>query len=378
MRTDQMKKAICAGHICLDLTPVTDVEKEYGNIAEYLTPGSLVPVKQADIHVGGSVGNTGAAMAKLGAQVTLMGKTGNDEFGQLLLKRISGEADCSGMIISDQTSTSYSVILAVPGIDRIILHNSGANDTFSMKDLDFEAIRKVNLFHFGYPTLMKKFYENDGIELVRMLQAVKDCGTATSVDMALTSEDSEAGRADWSKIIKESVPYVDFFMPSAEELAFFIDRPRYSEWKRRADGKDIASVLTKDEVAPMAEKLLSWGAKVVLIKCGSAGMYLRTGDQAAISRIGGGLGNVMSGWHDVEHFELCYKPRRILSGTGAGDTSIAAFLCAVLEGYSWEEAVKLAAATGAVCVEEYDALSGIKPFSVLQNMIAGGWEKAGR
>lgn len=375
MGTHRRKQVICAGHICLDITPAVATEEKYDDISEYLSPGSLVPVREAEIHIGGSVGNTGSAMRKLGADVRMMGKVGDDEFGKLITGRIGDGGDCSELITTKGVPTSYSVILAVPGIDRVILHNSGANDTFAMSDIDLDVVKDACLFHFGYPTLMKEFYQNDGRDLVRMFRAVKKLGTATSADMALISEDSAAARADWETIIRKAVRYIDIFAPSAEELAFLIDRPRYYEWKRKADGRDVTTVISEKDIHPLAEKLLGWGAKVILIKCGAAGLYLRTAEKENLRRIGGDLGEYMTEWADIEHFELCYKPRRVVSGTGAGDTCIAAFLCAVLEGCSWMEAVQLAAATGASCVEEYDTLSGIKPFAVLRDKIARGWEK---
>lgn len=64
-----------------------------------------------------------------------------------------------------------------------------------------------------------------------------------------------------------------------------------------------------------------------------------------------------------------------MSGTGAGDTSIAAFLTAMLGGYTIEECMQLSTATGASCVTEYDALSGLKSFSELQKKIEEGWVK---
>ena len=80
-------------------------------------------------------------------------------------------------------------------------------------------------------------------------------------------------------------------------------------------------------------------------------------------------------WADKEGFEKSYIPERVLSGTGAGDTSIAAFLTAMLGGYTIEECMQLSTATGASCVTEYDALSGLKSFSELQKKIEEGWVK---
>ena len=80
-------------------------------------------------------------------------------------------------------------------------------------------------------------------------------------------------------------------------------------------------------------------------------------------------------WSEKEIFEKSYVPDRVRSGTGAGDSSIAAFLTAMLEGCEPEEALHLVAATGACCVTEYDALGGLKPFDELRAKIAAGWAK---
>ena len=70
-----------------------------------------------------------------------------------------------------------------------------------------------------------------------------------------------------------------------------------------------------------------------------------------------------------------FKAEKVLSGTGAGDTTIAAFLMAVLDGYSWQDTLHLAVGTGALCVGTYDALSGILPLSEVKKKIDQGWEK---
>ncbi|MBP5725741.1 MAG: carbohydrate kinase family protein, partial [Clostridia bacterium] len=64
----------------------------------------------------------------------------------------------------------------------------------------------------------------------------------------------------------------------------------------------------------------------------------------------------------------------VRSGTGAGDTSIAAFLTAVLMGKAPAECTALAAAEGACCVTAYDALSGLRPIPELESRIRAGWK----
>ena len=53
------------------------------------------------------------------------------------------------MIVSPDSGTSYSVVIAPPGTDRIFLHNPGANNTFRARDLDFAKIARADFFHFG-------------------------------------------------------------------------------------------------------------------------------------------------------------------------------------------------------------------------------------
>ena len=372
------KKVIAAGHICLDITPVFP-EKKVNQLDDILSPGKLIQMGEADVHTGGAVANTGLGMKILGADVTLMGKIGNDPFGDMVLNILKQYDAESGMIVSDTESTSYSVILAVPGIDRIFLHNPGANHTFYASDIPKEALEETALFHFGYPPLMRSMYEADGEELVKLMKRAKEAGAATSLDMAAVDPDSEAGRADWEKILERVIPYVDFFVPSVEELCYMLDRSRYEEWQERAAGRDITEILDiKKDVKPLADQCMSLGAKVLLIKCGAPGMYYRTAGRMEIMKIGSRTELNLADWSDKEGFEKSYIPEKILSGTGAGDTSIAAFLTAMLEGYSIEKAMQLASGTGASCVAAYDALSGLKTLEELECKINAGWQKKER
>lgn len=368
------KKIIAAGHICLDITPVFPDQK-VENIGDIMVPGKLIQMGGADVHTGGSVANTGLAMKILGADVTLMGKIGADEFGGMVQNILHRYGADGGMIVSEEESTSYSVVIAVPGIDRIFLHNPGANNSFGSEDIDDAEAAKADLFHFGYPPLMRKMYQKGGRQMAEMFRWMKERQVVTSLDLAAVDAKSEAGKADWNDILSRTLPYVDFFVPSVEELCFMLDRDRYETWSARAAGRDITEVITLEEVKPLAERAVSMGAKVILIKCGAPGIYYRTAEKEQMEPVCNRLGLDLNEWASKEGFERSFVPDQILSGTGAGDTSIAAFLVSALEGYSLQEAVQMAAATGACCVESYDALSGLKPLVVLQEKINKGWAK---
>lgn len=371
------KKIIAAGHICLDITPVfPQKQKTERLLADVLTPGRLLHMEEADVHTGGSVANTGLAMKLLGADVSLMGKVGGDAFGNIILEMLRQYGAEKGMIVSEKESTSYSIVLAVPGIDRIFLHHPGTNDSFRTGDIPPKAVEEAALLHFGYPPLMKAMYEKDGEELVELMVWAKACGAATSLDFAAIDPDCAAGSADWMKILERVIPYVDFLLPSAEELCYMIDRERFMEWKKRADGRDVTEILDiENDIEPLAKKCMDMGAKTLVIKCGAAGMYYETADAETMRRTGEKAGLDADGWAKKKGFEKSYVPKRIASGTGAGDTSIAAFLVSMLEGCTLEECMKLAAATGACCVASYDALGGLKPLAALRTMIADGWKK---
>lgn len=370
-----MIKAIAAGHICIDFTPPFECEK-CSRIDELFAPGKLLKVGPAFFHPGGAVVNTGLAMKILGADVTLMGKVGNDAFGKMILNILRGYGANEWIITDAKSSTSYTVVIAVPGIDRIFLHNPGANDTFSADDIDYSACGDSSLFHFGYPPLMKKMYESEGRELTEIFRKTKSKGCITSLDMAAIDEASDAAKADWIKILSDTLPYVDFFMPSIEETCFMLDKKKYCELQEKASGKDVTKIISlKNDVAPLAESLLGMGCKLVLIKCGSAGFYYKTADRKAFAELKERIGLEFSGFAGKEGFERSFVPDAVVSGTGAGDTTIAAFLAAVIRGFSFEKCIALASATGACCVASLDALDGLKSFEELEAKISGGWRK---
>lgn len=369
------KKAVVAGHICLDITPVfpIDINKAIGDL---LVPGKLLNVQGAEVSTGGAVANTGLAMKILGADVSLAAKVGKDAFGDIVLGLLRKYGADQDMIVSPEVGTSYTVVIAVPGSDRIFLHDPGANDTFTGADISDDILKGAALLHFGYPPLMRSMYTNDGEELVSLFRRAKGFGVATSLDMAAVDSASDAGKVDWRRVLERVLPYTDIFAPSIEEIIYMTDRSKYEKLQSRAAGKDITLQLSVEEdVKPIADTLTEMGAKIILLKCGVAGMYLQTSGTARLANVGSKVSLDVATWANKRIFEPSYKPEKVLSATGAGDTSIAAFLAALLEDRKPEECIQLAAATGAYCVTAYDALGGLKSFDELSAKISSGWEK---
>ena len=363
-----MGKVIAAGHICLDLTPVFPAGHSYDRLSEVLVPGRLIRMDAVSVHAGGSVANTGLALKLLGNDVVLLGKVGNDAFGGMI-QRMLAEYGAGGLIRDESGSTSYTFVLAVPGVDRIFLHNPGANDTFSSSDIPEEALYDAQLFHFGYPPLMKRMYEENGAELKRLLSRVKSHGVATSLDLAAVDPQSDAGRADWQAILACVLPDVDFFVPSFEELCWMLDRPCFESLAARG-----GNMTEQEGILPLADglaqKCLRMGCGAVLVKCGLSGMAWRTGNRERLTRVGGKLKLNADLWEDRAGRQRCYRAETVRDATGAGDVSIAAYLSALMNGEAPADCARLAAAEGAASVSGYDPLSGILPLDELKKRIA--------
>lgn len=117
------------------------------------------------------------------------------------------------------------------------------------------------------------------------------------------------------------------------------------------------------------------GGRSLIIKCGAAGFYCRTGSRETLSGVAEALGRDVSDLAGRSRFERSYVPAKVVSGTGAGDTTIAAFIASMLSGYSFDDCLHLAAATGASCVEAIDALGALLPLDKQLERIASGLQK---
>ncbi len=367
-----MFDAVCAGHICIDLTP--DIPARENGIADIFVGGKLTNVGGLKLSTGGSVSNTGIALNRLGINTPLIGKIGDDMLGRAIKDMVmeqGGNADYLKMAPGEDSS--YSIVLAIPGVDRIFLHNPGTNDTFGVDDIDFKLISNARLLHFGYPTLMKGFFTNNGVNLYKMLRRAKATGASTSLDMSLPDPSSESGKADWVSILTDCLPLTDIFMPSIEEIIFMIDRQKYADLK--AKDSDILKNIQIDYISELGERIISMGCKIVVLKCGTLGYYVKTAALPQLEQMGRALPKNAVQWADRELFSGIYKVTDFKSATGAGDTSIAGFLAAFLGGFQPEEAINLACATGAICVTSFGAVDAVIPLDRIREKIDAGWEK---
>ena len=357
---------VVAGHICLDLTPKFRGQAA-GSLSDILAPGALVVVDECVVSTGGTVPNTGLALVKLGVDALLMGKVGEDAFGAMVVEKLAEYGRGDGIVRVPGEHTSYTVIVAPPGIDRMFLHHPGANDTFDHADINYGAVAEARVFHLGYPPLLRRTYEDGGETLAAMFEEAKNRGATTSLDMTMPDPNAASGRADWEAILRRALPHVDLFLPSAEEVLYCLDRPLFFELRARAEAEEstLTDLIPAARCGIMAERLIDWGAGVVMLKAGHRGIYLRTADSGRLGDVGRAAPGDVSQWAGRELWAPPYRVERVASATGAGDCAVAGFLSAFLEGESPERALRVAAAAGAENVTAHDAISGLSSYSEL-------------
>ncbi len=147
-----MFDAVIAGHICLDIHPDLSGENR-DPFDRIFLPGRLIAAGPAAFSTGGAVSNTGLALNKLGIATHMVGKVGNDLFGQAVRQILASHDDslAAGLITDATLSTSYSIIIDYPGVDRIFLHHPGANDSFQATDVPNRIAGKCPPIPFWVP-----------------------------------------------------------------------------------------------------------------------------------------------------------------------------------------------------------------------------------
>ncbi len=363
-----MKKITVAGHICVDVIPKMESSTS-------LDPGVLVHVGEAAFATGGAVSNTGLALHKLGLPVRLVGKIGSDFFGGIvsdLLKQAGAELD---LVVSDIDPTSYSIVLNRPDMDRTFLHCPGANDTFGARDIDPGKLRDADIFHFGYPPLMRAIYADNGEGLAGLLQALCKQGTVTSLDMARPDPDSDAGKVDWAGFLDLVLEHTGVFLPSVDELLFMIDRDNFA---RLEQGATLAQLGGMEFLAKLADRLMDKGVSIVVIKLGADGLFMAcTRDEERLSPLAKRLGIESAAWLGRSLYAPCFTAE-LAGTTGAGDCTIAGFLAGLAHGLDPKMTMKTATGTGAFSVEHADATSGIPGWQTLIKRINDGWQQQER
>ena len=346
MVKDTRYDVVVAGYTCIDLTP----EFRKGNkasLTEILRPGQLTEIEGISFLPGGVVPNTGMALKKFNKSVYLNGLVGDDFMGSALSEWLGRYGIEEGIQVTGKEGTGFSIVFAPPGVDRIFMEAIACNKIFDTVHINYEVVSRSRVFHFGYPPLLERFYKDQGRQLVEMFTEVQRSGVVTSLDFSLPDPDSESSQLNWQGILSQVLPLVDICAPSLEEALLMLMPEEYARIRSGSDQHNIIDQIPTTLVRKMGRKFLSFGVQILLIKAAKRGAYLLCGD---ISSLNQKLGYTLDE-EKWSHSELwCdawpVEEARVKNAIGAGDTAIAAFLSAILDGKGPRESIKYASLAG--------------------------------
>ncbi len=294
---------------CLGILVADIITKPVDKIPQ---KGFVELVDKIELHTGGCAVNTGKALQILGAETAVLGKIGDDIFGDFLLNDLRAYGlDISGVIKDDKTPTSSTTVLSSSDGERSFLHLIGANAVYNISDVRWDIIEKSKILHIGGFFVLPAL---DGKPAADMLKKAKDMGKITSLDTVYDA------KGNWYDLLKEPLPYVDYFLPSYEEA-------------RLSSGED--------EPERIADFFLDKGVGCVAIKLGEKGSYVSDGSFKKLFPA-----------HKVD----------VVESTGAGDAYVAGFLMGVLKEWDIEKTALFANTVGTMSVMAVGASGGIKSY----------------
>jgi len=299
------RRVLCVGEMVADLVayPVDTVElnTDYHKMERL----SILP--------GGDSHNNAVNMARLGNEVTYIGRVGRDMLGKICVDSLkANHVNTEHIVYSKTADQSACLILLSKNRKRTLYQMFKVSEEFCFEDIDLSVLDKVDMIQIGGTFHMQKF---DGEGAAELLKLAKEKQIVTSMDVSMDKLER------WGELIEICYPYLDYFMPSIEQAV---------------------ELTHKKTLREMAEYLLLKGVKNVIIKAGDKGSYfLNTSEE------------ILCG---------CYQVK-VEDATGAGDAFVAGFLTALGKGFSNEQCMLFATACAAQAVQKVGATTGIGSFN---------------
>lgn len=286
----EMGRIVVVGEINMDLH-LFDVHR---------SPGEVLLV--ADHYLaepGGKGANVARAIARLGMDVLLVGRVGDDEFGRDCLQAIADDGvDTTGVVITADTPTGFVAIELDQGRHRSLLLTPGANDSLTWDDV----VPHVSDLTTGDIVVAQAEVPRNTLR--RLARHVVEVGAALFLDP--TPPD---------RVTTEIISWADVITPNRIEAAALVGR---------SDTSTIWPTLA-------ARELLEAGAQRVLLKLGEAGAILADDGRMV----------------EVPTIEV--EP---VDETGAGDVFVATLAVARAEGRDWPAATRLANIASALSLSQ--------------------------
>ena len=209
--------------------------------------GETIEAPSFDMGFGGKGANQAVALAKLGCEVLMITKVGDDMFGQGVKKNFTDLGmDTRYVEAVPGTSNGVAPIFVDPEANNSILIVKGANNALSPEDVDraAEDLKRCDLIVLQLE-----------IPLATVYHAI-EWGAKNGVPVLLNP--APAAKLDFDRVRQ-----VEFFVPNETELELITKMP----------------VSTLDEARAAARKLVKDGVRNVIVTLGSKGSLLVTADR---------------------------------------------------------------------------------------------------
>ena len=283
------------------------------NIDNFPEVGKEVLAQQMTLTLGSSSAIFASNISSLGARVAFLGKIGNDEFGDVVLRDLKKKnVDVSMIQIVDELSTGATIVLSVKE-DRANITYPGAMDHLTINDISRDDLSKAKHIHFS-SYFMQPGFRGD---LGKLFRLCKELGLTTSFDMQWDPYEK------WDLNIEDVLPYVDLFFPNEKELLLLTGKSNIRE----------------------AIDSIKKHIKILAIKRGNQGSAVFYENNLK----------------DMPPF----LNEKVIDTTGAGDSYNAGFIFKYINGYNITECQKFGNLMGAVSTT---AAGGVKAFESYENV----------
>jgi ribokinase len=302
-----MKKLCVVGSLNMDL--VTYVE-------DFPKPGETIRGKSYMTFPGGKGANQAVALGKLGADVNMVGKVGDDVYGSKYLEVLKqSNVNSEGVSIQKDISTGIAVIQVTANSENNIVVVAGANGEVDCQFIEkqWSLLREAEIFLFQLEIPIDT--------VVGTMQKLKENGKIVILDPAPAV-----------KLPDEIYGYIDYITPNETEI-------------KEITGRNITS---DEELKEAAGELIGKGVKTVIVKMGKQGARIFCGTESK----------------HVEGFKV-----KAVDTTAAGDSFNAGFAFALAQNKEVEECVRFANAVGAISTTALGAQAAMPDHSAVINFI---------
>jgi ribokinase len=280
------------------------------------TVGESLIAHSFQTFIGGKGGNQATAAARLGAQVAMVGRVGDDDFGRAIVANLRNEGIDTSNVFADPANGTG---VAVP-----IVLDDGNNAIF--------AIPRANLA-----------MDVAGIEGARVaIENADILMVQFEVGMAATEAAMRIARAAGRPVMLNPAPIASY-PPGLLALADIL-LPNEVEAAALAPG-------ARGDHRREARALLAHGVRAVVITLGEQGALVATPGQLT---------------------EVPAFPVMAVDSVGAGDAFCGAFAVALAEGATPVQAARFGAAAGAFAVTRPGAAASLPSRSEVQRILQNG------